>query len=263
MIKATYIDHMGEDLTVVNAARVSFGKKRDVYQEQEDYRLIHYLAEHGHTSPFGHCFASFHVKAPIFVARQLVKHKFLRWNEISRRYVDSEPEFYIPEFRKAVKNKKQGSGEVINSENLRIRFERDMVSAKHKYEYLLHQKVCPEQARMVLPQSTMTEWYWSGSLDAFADMCNLRCASDTQYETRLVATQISDEMQKLFPVSWAALVKISGHQAEVLTKIRPFDKSERNRAKEKSKANKLAHERVQPQDLNQMWYDGDGGELYE
>ena len=263
MIKATYIDHMGEDLTVVNAARVSFGKKRDVFQEQEDYRLIHYLAEHGHTSPFGHCFASFHVKAPIFVARQLVKHKFLRWNEISRRYVDSEPEFYIPEFRKAVKNKKQGSGEVINSENLRIRFERNMVSAKHKYEYLLHQKVCPEQARMVLPQSTMTEWYWSGSLDAFADMCNLRCASDTQYETRLVATQISDEMQKLFPVSWAALVKVNGHQAEVLTKIRPFDKSERNRAKEKLEANKLAHERVQPQDLNQVWYDGDGGELYE
>ena len=263
MIKATYIDHMGEDLTVVNAARVSFGKKRDVYQEQEDYRLIYYLAEHGHTSPFGHCFASFHVKAPIFVARQLVKHKFLRWNEISRRYVDSEPEFYIPEFREAVKNKKQGSGEVINSENLRIRFERNMVSAKHKYEYLLHQKVCPEQARMVLPQSTMTEWYWSGSLDAFADMCNLRCASDTQYETRLVATQISDEMQKLFPVSWAALVKVNGHQAEVLTKIRPFNKSERNRAKEKLEANKLAHERVQPQDLNQVWYDGDGGELYE
>ena len=263
MIKATYIDHMGEDLTVVNAARVSFGKKRDVYQEQEDYRLIHYLAEHGHTSPFGHCFASFHVKAPIFVARQLVKHKFLRWNEISRRYVDSEPEFYIPEFREAVKNKKQGSGGVINSENLRIRFERNMVSAKHKYEYLLHQNLCPEQARMVLPQSTMTEWYWSGSLDAFADMCNLRCASDTQYETRLVATQISDEMQKLFPVSWAALVKVNGHQAEVLTKIRPFDKSERNRAKEKLEANKLAHERVQPQDLNQVWYDGDGGELYE
>ena len=263
MIKATYIDHMGEDLTVLNAARVSFGKKRDVYQEQEDYRLIHYLAEHGHTSPFGHCFASFHVKAPIFVARQLVKHKFLRWNEISRRYVDSEPEFYIPEFREAVKNKKQGTGEVINSENLRIRFERNMVSAKHKYEYLLHQKVCPEQARMVLPQSTMTEWYWSGSLDAFADMCNLRCASDTQYETRLVATQISDEMQKLFPVSWAALVKVNGHQAEMLTKIRPFDKSERNRAKEKLEANKLAHERVQPQDLNQVWYDGDGGELYE
>ena len=207
MIKATYIDHMGEDLTVVNAARVSFGKKRDVYQEQEDYRLIHYLAEHGHTSPFGHCFASFHVKAPIFVARQLVKHKFLRWNEISRRYVDSEPEFYIPEFREAVKNKKQGSGEVINSENLRIRFERNMVSAKHKYEYLLHQNVCPEQARMVLPQNTMTEWYWSGSLDAWSDMCKLRCASDTQVETQEVAKKISVIMHKQFPVSWVALAK--------------------------------------------------------
>ena len=207
MIKATYIDHMGEDLTVVNAARVSFGKKRDVYQEQEDYRLIHYLAEHGHTSPFGHCFASFHVKAPIFVARQLVKHMFLRWNEISRRYVDSEPEFYIPEFRKAVKNKKQGSGEVINSENLRIRFERNMVNAKHKYEYLLHQNVCPEQARMVLPQNTMTEWYWSGSLDAWSDMCKLRCASDTQVETQEVAKKISVIMHKQFPVSWVALAK--------------------------------------------------------
>ena len=207
MIKATYIDHMGEDLTVVNAARVSFGKKRDVFQEQEDYRLIHYLAEHGHTSPFGHCFASFHVKAPIFVARQLVKHKFLRWNEISRRYVDSEPEFYIPEFREAVKNKKQGSGEVINSENLRIRFERNMVSAKHKYEYLLHQNVCPEQARMVLPQNTMTEWYWSGSLDAWSDMCKLRCASDTQVETQEVAKKISVIMHRQFPVSWVALAK--------------------------------------------------------
>ena len=206
MIKATYIDHMGEDLTVVNAARVSFGKKRDVFQEQEDYRLIHYLAEHGHTSPFGHCFASFHVKAPIFVARQLVKHKFLRWNEISRRYVDSEPEFYIPEFREAVKNKKQGSGEVINSENLRIRFERNMVSAKHKYEYLLHQKVCPEQARMVLPICHLTEWFWSGSLDAFADMCILRCAKDAQVETKMVADQISDHMEKLFPVSWKELM---------------------------------------------------------
>tara|TARA_R100001015_G_C4614794_1_gene170708 strand:+ start:371 stop:1123 length:753 start_codon:yes stop_codon:yes gene_type:complete len=250
MIKATYIDHMGKDLTVVNAARVSFGKKRDVYQEQEDYRLIHYLAEHGHTSPFGHCFASFHVKAPIFVARQLVKHKFLRWNEISRRYVDSEPEFYIPEFRKAVKNKKQGSGEVINSENLRIRFERDMVSAKHKYEYLLHQKVCPEQARMVLPQSTMTEWYWSGSLDAFADMCNLRCASDTQYETRIVATQISDKMLNLFPVSWDALVKVNGHQAKVLKEIRPMTDEERHRSTERN-------------EINQVWYSGDSSELFE
>jgi thymidylate synthase (FAD) len=264
MIKATYIDHMGEDLTVVNAARVSFGKKRDVFQEQEDYRLIHYLAEHGHTSPFGHCFASFHIKAPVFVARQLVKHKFLRWNETSRRYVDDLPSYYTPKFRHAAKNKKQGSGnEMAISHQQDAVLEQSYIKAHESYKYLIKTGVCPEQARIVLPQGAMTEWYWSGSLDALADMCNLRCASDTQYETRLVATQISDEMQKLFPVSWSALVKVNGHQAEVQTEIRPFDKSERNRAKEKSKANKLAHERVQPQDLNQVWYDGDGGELYE
>ncbi len=97
MIKATLIDHMGCDMSVVNAARVSFGKKIDrMYTKPEDDKLIRYLAKHKHMSPFGHCFVSFHIKAPSFVARQLVKHKFLRWNEISRRYVDSEPEFYEP-----------------------------------------------------------------------------------------------------------------------------------------------------------------------
>ena len=104
MIKATYIDHMGTDLTVANAARVSFGKTSEMEDDPwgppklkaKDDKLIRYLASHKHISPFGHCFASFHVKAPIFVARQLVKHKFLRWNEISRRYVDDEPEFYVP-----------------------------------------------------------------------------------------------------------------------------------------------------------------------
>ena len=164
---------MGDDITVVNAARVSFGKQvPGVELRDKDIKLIYYLADNNHMSPFGHCFATFHVKAPIFVARQLVKHKFLRWNEISRRYVDSEPEFYIPEFRKAVKNKKQGSGGVINSE-----------------------------------QNTMTEWYWSGSLDAWSDMCKLRCASDTQVETQEVAKKISVIMHKQFPVSWVALAK--------------------------------------------------------
>jgi thymidylate synthase (FAD) len=110
---------MGTDLTVVNAARVSFGKKRDVYQEQEDYRLIHYLSKHEHMSPFGHCFASFHVKAPVFVARQLVKHKFLRWNEISRRYVDYKPEFYEPDvWRGRSKDKKQGSSGVLELDKM-------------------------------------------------------------------------------------------------------------------------------------------------
>jgi thymidylate synthase (FAD) len=204
MIKATLMDYMGSDVTVVNAARVSFGKKTsNTYTTDKDDKLIWYLAEHKHMSPFGHCFASFHVKAPIFVARQLVKHKFLRWNEISRRYVDDEPEFYEPKtWRGRAKDKKQGSeGEVKTNAN----------TSHHNsvtlalYKQLLDEGVCPEQARMVLPQSTMTEWYWSGSLDAFADMCNLRCAFDTQAETRFVATQISDSMRRLFPVSWEAL----------------------------------------------------------
>ena len=217
MIDVTYIDHMGTDLSVVNAARVSFNKTSSWeltdWRDSEDYarkevlseadtKLVNYLAKHKHTSPFGHCFASFHIKAPIFVARQLVKHKFLRWNEISRRYVDDEPEFYQPdEWRGRSEDKKQGSDGVVDVGKIG-----DIsLASKTLYNSLLDRGVAPEQARMVLPQNTMTEWYWSGSLDAFADMCNLRCAGDTQLETRLVANQICNSMKELFPVSWFAL----------------------------------------------------------
>jgi len=204
MIEATYIDHMGTDLSVVNAARVSFGKKSDVLKDS-DTKLIHYLAKHKHTSPFGHAFATFHVKAPVFVARQLVKHKFLRWNEISRRYVDTEPEFHKPELSEAVTDKKQGSGYPIYNNTLDGVIQQSGIEAAKQYKYLLKMGVCEEQARIVLPLNHMTEWYWSGSLDAFADMCNLRCSSDTQLETRLVANKICDKMMELFPVSWFAL----------------------------------------------------------
>jgi len=231
MIKATYIDHCGSDLTTVNAARVSFGKKSSAVEwgwidiedrsgelvailNEQDTKLIHYLASHKHMSPFGHAFASFHVKAPIFVARQLVKHKFLRWNEISRRYVDDEPEFYVPEvWRGRAEDKKQGSSGAVPDEGFwAFATLSEAVSSFAGedvllYKTLLERGVAPEQARMVLPQSTMTEWYWSGSLDAFADMCRLRCKEDTQYETRLVADQISVIMKDLFPVSWDALTK--------------------------------------------------------
>jgi len=212
MIKATYIDHMGTDLTVANAARVSFGKVSEMEDDpwgppklkKKDDKLIRYLAKHKHISPFGHCFASFHVKAPIFVARQLVKHKFLRWNEISRRYVDSEPEFHEPSvWRGRSADKKQGSDGVVDVGKIG----NISLACKTLYKSLLDRGVCPEQARMVLPQSTMTEWYWSGSLDAFADMCNLRCKPDTQAETRLVAQQIDYKMIELFPVSWDALTE--------------------------------------------------------
>ena len=215
MIEVTKLDHMGGDITVVNAARVSFGKRSGMIcvdnmigkwvLEEKDERLIYYLAKHKHMSPFGHCFASFHVKAPVFVARQLVKHKFLRWNEISRRYVDEEPDFYVPDvWRGRSADKKQGSEGQVKS-NFGIEYYHE--KAWQSYDQLLNEGVCPEQARMVLPQSTMTEWYWSGSLDAWADMCKLRCAPDTQAETRKVADQISNYMSIKFPVSWDALLK--------------------------------------------------------
>ena len=219
MIKATLIDSMGSDLSVVNAARVSFGKKSEwepngavddpwsqTKLSERDAKLIKYLAKHKHISPFGHAFASFHVKAPIFVARQLVKHKFLRWNEISRRYVDDEPEFYQPDvWRGRSADKKQGSDGVVGDVYYAT-FAEDWHTPLYLYKHLLEEGVAPEQARMVLPQSTMTEWHWSGSLDAFASMCQLRCKPDTQYESRLVADQISEKMQELFSVSWAALM---------------------------------------------------------
>jgi len=204
MIEVTYIDHMGSDLSVVNAARVSFGKTHKAMTEG-DTKLIHYLAKHKHMSPFGHAFASFHVKAPIFVARQLVKHKFLRWNEISRRYVDDDPEFYIPDqWRGRADDKKQGSGTALADQDIHIGTTQRIVFML--YESMLKKGVCPEQARMVLPQNTMTEWYWSGSLDAFADMCNLRCKEDTQFETSQAAQCVSQGMKNLFPISWEALI---------------------------------------------------------
>ena len=215
MIEATYIDHMGSDLSVVNAARVSFGKNsewmpRIHYGEElvlkpKDARLIRYLAKHNHKSPFNHAFTTFHVKAPVFVARQLVKHEYMPWNEISRRYVDVEPEFYVPDvWRGRSEDKKQGSEGVI--EDIDPDVANSMVAcAKHDYNYLLAKGVSPEQARMILPQSMMTEWYWSGTLFAFAKMCGLRLKEDTQAETRVVAEKIEDVMMKLFPVSWEAL----------------------------------------------------------
>ena len=216
MIEATYIDHMGTDLTVANAARVSFGKTSEMEDDpwgppklkEKDAKLIRYLAKHKHISPFGHCFASFHVKAPVFVARQLVKHKFLRWNEISRRYVKDEPEFYQPKLRAAAKDKKQGSGDplILSIQQDEV-IQQAHIQAVKQYRYLLQTGVCEEQARGILPLSHMTEWYWSGSLDAFADMCNLRCKSDTQAETRQVAQQIDHKMIELFPVSWDALTE--------------------------------------------------------
>ena len=193
---------MGTDLSVVNAARVSFAKESNEFSKQ-DAKLIHYLAKHNHWSPFGHASLQFRIKAPIFVARQLVKHQVgLVWNEVSRRYVDDEPEFYIPsEWRLKADDKKQGSSDETIEYNLGSTLE----FVKTTYQNMLKANIAPEMARMILPQNLYTEWYWSGTLMAFARVCNLRCKPDTQWETQQIANLIDIESKQHFPTSWRAL----------------------------------------------------------
>ena len=202
------IDHMGTDLTVVNAARVSFGKQKEEISEG-DKKLIGFLAKHGHWSPFAHCSVQFHIEAPVFVARQLVKHQVgLIWNEVSRRYVDYPPQLYNPDaWRGRPVSSKQGSaGEIKLDRTLQHVYKTAMEQCKILYSALIGKGIAPEQARMVLPQSMMTEWYWSGSLFAFARVCNLRCKPDVQKETRDICEQISKECGKHFPISWKYLI---------------------------------------------------------
>ena len=211
------IDHMGSDLSVVNAARVSFAKKSELewvekknsstlYEQtlkDKDKKLINYLAKHDHWSPFGHASLQFHIKAPIFVARQLVKHQVgLVWNEVSRRYVDDEPEFYVPKrWRLKAEDKKQGSSD----ETIEYQLGSTMEFLKQTYNNMLKANIAPELARMILPQNLYTEWYWSGTLIAFARVCNLRCKPDTQFETQQIANMIDSISKEQFPVSWEAL----------------------------------------------------------
>ena len=205
-IEVTLVDHMGNDLSVVNAARVSFDKTSEEMNDS-DCKLLRYLATHNHWSPFSHAFASFRIKAPIFVARQLVKHTVgLAWNEVSRRYVSTEPEFYLPDYwRKSASNVKQGSSdEEAGWFNPKAEYLYDQ--ALRTYNLMLNEGVCAEQARLMLPQGVHTEWIWSGSLFAYARVCNLRLDSHTQKETQMVAQQISNHMKDLFPESWKVLV---------------------------------------------------------
>jgi thymidylate synthase (FAD) len=243
-MQAKYVDHMGTDLSVVNAARVSFSKESalvDGELSKADTSLIQFLArgctsgewykyycdlvcdgtlwpdfdevmKHvknmpTHWTPFGHTAITLHMKAPLFVARQLGKHQVgLVWNEVSRRYVSDEPEFYTPEvWRKAAANVKQGSSdEAVESIGTSHAFYHVALSA---YKHLLTEGVCPEQARMVLPQSMYTEWYWTGNLYAFANVFIQRTDSHAQKETQQIAHQIGSIISPLFPVSWKALTQ--------------------------------------------------------
>ena len=192
------VDKMGSDLTVVNSARVSFNKHKQEFGDNDE-KLIAYLAKHNHWSPFSHCSLQFRIKAPIFVARQLVKHQVgLAWNEVSRRYVDDKPEFYIPFlWRERAENKKQGSAESEVEYDIT-----DFVkSAKSLYSDMLESNIAPEMARMILPQNMMTEWYWSGSLYAFTRVCNLRNKDDSQEETRMITQPMAKHLKDHFPIS--------------------------------------------------------------
>ena len=218
------IDFMGSDLSVVNAARVSMDKAsqwnttnlatyagpEDKILHENDVKLIKYLAKHNHWTPFGHAFASFRIKAPIFIARQLGKHQVgLVWNEVSRRYVDSDPEFYEPsEWRAKAPNVKQGSSidTVEDNVGICIEYTNAVKECYLTYKKMLDHGVCPEQARMILPQSMMTEWIWSGNLYAFSRVCNLRIDPHTQKETQVIAWKIDEYMERRFPVSWKELL---------------------------------------------------------
>jgi len=224
--KVELIDSMGTDLSVVNAARVSFNKKSYYlyddddpsveYVSDKDQKLLKYLADHNHILPFAHAFLSFRIKAPIFIARQLGKHQVgLAWNEVSRRYVNEEPEFFFPkEWRRKADNVKQGSSndpykEVLIEVDQDLNYDSESICALALfwYQHNISMGLCPEQARMILPQNMMTEWIWSGSLLAFIRVCNLRLDSHTQKETQDVAKEIAYHLDMRFPNSWRVCKK--------------------------------------------------------
>lgn len=224
-MKVEYVDHMGSDVSVARAARVSFDKdtlpayfnyielsggiESVAVVSERDRQLINYLAKHNHWSPFAHTTVSLRWKAPIFVARQLVKHQVgLTWNEVSRRYVKTEPELWWPEkWRKAAENVKQGSSdeEFDPFDEDIVKMEWECERAVDRYEELISKGLCPEQARMFLPQNTYTEWIWTGSIMAWARVYKQRTDPHAQKETRDLVLTLDDICGKLFPVSWNAL----------------------------------------------------------
>lgn len=210
-MKVTYKTHMGDDLNVVNVAKVSFNKEAAAMDNKGE-RLLSYLAKHDHWSPFAHPQVQLHIKAPIFVARQDFKHivGFVR-NEVSRRYVSDAPEFYRPEGWRSMPEGsiKQGSGGPHENQELMEEIAREGgYSSCDTYEALLMEGVCPEQARMVLPQSMYTEYITTGSLAAWARAYNQRTHPHAQKEIRDLYEQVGTIMEELFPVSWKVLTGV-------------------------------------------------------
>lgn len=214
MISAVLVDHMGTDLTTVNAARVSYGAESHEMTDR-DHGLVNFLAEHEHITPFRHAHATLRCKAPICIARQLGKHQVgFSWNEISRRYKDGdaiEVECFVPDtvFGRPAKLMKDKAWPMAPAAQMAMQdlFEHANNSALKMYKVLIDSGVAPEQARMVLPQSMMTEWVWTGSLYGWANLYKQRSADGAQYEVRLFAEEVNKIMSELFPITWAALIK--------------------------------------------------------
>lgn len=209
-MKITYVDHMGDDDSVVNAARVSFHKEANHYSEEQNTNLIKYLAKHKHEIPFAHTAISLRVKAPISIRTQAFKHKigFVE-NEVSRRYVTEKPEIYIPTFRVQAPNKKQGSLNQEHESNFewQDKYIVTVNRAIEVYEDMLKAGIPAEQARFILPQGVITEWIWTGSLLAYARFYNLRSKPDAQKEIQELAQRVSDIIEPLFPISWKVLTQ--------------------------------------------------------
>lgn len=204
------IDYMGSDLRVVNTARVSTGKHKDEFGE-EDAKLIEYLAKNHHTSPFRSCFVTFHIKAPIYVMRQWMRHNVgCTWLEKSGRYVEFEPEFYIPdEFRENIKSIKQGSGMMVPDQiSPFLIYKSSCEYSFQQYKDLLERGICKEQARGVLPLSMYTELYWTASLQAIAHFLALRQDSHAQKEIREFANAVHLLTEQFFPISLNALLSV-------------------------------------------------------
>lgn len=209
-MKVEYINHMGNDLAIVNAARVSFANADDSERtEEQNEKLIKYLAKHNHWTPFGHTSITVRMTSPIPIRTQCFKHKFgFVENEESRRYVSYTPEVFTPEWRQAADNKKQGSGgelNKLNSYDADKMYENTIKYSLDSYNRLLDLGVCEEQARFVLPQGAMVNWYWTGSLAAFARFYNQRTDTHAQKEIQDLAKMVGDIIKPLYPISWKCL----------------------------------------------------------
>ena len=209
-ISVELLDYMGDDLTVVQSARVSFAKDATEFDEVRDTKLINYLAKHDHWTPFAHTALKFRVSAPVPIRTQCFKHKVgMVENEESRRYISSVPEIFIPEYfrSKPEGSIKQGSGEVHkHSTEWKEAYTVQTNQCVSLYCDMLNDGVCPEQARFILPQGAIVNWIWTGNLVSFANFFIKRADPNAQREVQVVAEAVGKEVEKIFPVSWSALV---------------------------------------------------------